>query len=571
YDNVQWVGFQSKVFQHLDFADIIPDALDLITNPLQYFEHLHIVMTNNDARRAKVGTGLHPSDHRRIYAALNERLEAVAIPTAPWQRAAAGELTSKYRSLSHEQEKKTRLTDREKRHALAQISQLPARIELHVNSQEAHAFKEHILHTVGMLHAYRGQLHENPLRVNLNGRPILEIEVMKNPELTNTVTNTSEAGKTQHRNTIAKMYPKAQAATGSLITLPDYRGTQQWKSDPKELIRVGLADNGRVTQFITPIGGDKNAAQNYRIRQKGAVLDLLRWLGFRFNPYHQKAPTAKLPDQLDILGFWLFQLNARKDKEKTVYLPVMVEALYGQHRLQVTLPNNVSGATIYPTMREALCAAAAYDADYADMGEAVSFYRQAVAKRRSNNPALLLIADQNLQRAFDELKTQTVSTVTLHNILTEGQAQIRVARLRFSHYDEAPFCATTAPRSKYNGLYYHPSAPNVFFSLHDVGNLHISSTKQKLQAPEATANPSTVQIWMNNLQAGDDAEAFAHLIHRLRKESSHSTIATVLPQPLHDTMGLTDYVQRFVKGSGFSDTEADPADMDEENSHSRLE
>jgi len=36
-------------------------------------------------------------------------------------------------------------------------------------------------------------------------------------------------------------------------------------------------------------------------------------------------------------------------------------------------------------------------------------------------------------------------------------------------------------------------------------------------------------------------------------------------------MGLTDYVPRFAKGSGFSDTETDPADMDEENSQSRLE
>lgn len=99
---------------------------------------------------------------------------------------------------------------------------------------------------------------------------------------------------------------------------------------------------------------------------------------------------------------------------------------------------------------------------------------------------------------------------------------------------------------KYAGLYGHLKHPNVFYSLHKIGERHAGAEWRKLdRIDQPAAVPSTLQIWMSKLQPGDKAEAWAMLVHRLRQESSHTDNETVLPQPLHDAQKIKEYLSRY--------------------------
>lgn len=137
---------------------------------------------------------------------------------------------------------------------------------------------------------------------------------------------------------------------------------------------------------------------------------------------------------------------------------------------------------------------------------------------------------------FTGLTDHQGAVVELDGLLTEFP-QMRVARLQYSHHDEAPLCLPGQFRSKYSGLYRNATHPDLFYSLHDVGNQKPHSAARKEDDPSQTLNSvGTVQVWMNNLQAGDDPAAWAGVVHQLRVASNHIDFATRIPQPLHDVL-----------------------------------
>src|SRR5690606_24864248 len=228
--------------------------------------------------------------------------------------------------------------------------------------------------------------------------------------------------------------------------------------------------------------------------------------------------------------------------------PVVVHAPSDDSQLHVLIPKDTGSAQLYPTLREGIIAAAQWSYDYG-MEETPSFFRDALQKcLRGSNAALLLVADKNLRRVYPELASQTGNPPLSLNATLEDFPQARVARLRFSREDEAPFCIPEERKSRWQGLYVHPHDPHVFYSLHNMVNRRQGKNWMKLERPDkSAANPSTVQIWVNNLHPEDDPAEWAALVHRLRRESSHTDDPTVYPQPLHDVMTIVQYLSRAVK------------------------
>lgn len=76
---------------------------------------------------------------------------------------------------------------------------------------------------------------------------------------------------------------------------------------------------------------------------------------------------------------------------------------------------------------------------------------------------------------------------------------------------------------------------------------HQARNQQVEPGLQPAVNPSTVQIWLNNLQPGDCPDSWATLVHELRRASSHMDIETLYPQPLHDAQTIEAYVERAVR------------------------
>ena len=222
----------------------------------------------------------------------------------------------------------------------------------------------------------------------------------------------------------------------------------------------------------------------------------------------------------------------------------MVEAPFGHPHIRITLPSVTGRARVYSSLREGLIAAAQLEQDYAGISEE-AFFREALAQRSTMRSALLLLAEQNLRRVFAELGNQCGAARVSLNGLLDHQPQIRVARLRKSSDFEAPFCVSAGKMSRYQGL-YQTDLPTVFYSLHDLRRRSRREDHKQDRPDEAAATPSTLQIWMSNLRAEDDPKSWAALVHKLRLESSHTDNPTVLPQPLHDTLKLREYLSGAV-------------------------
>ncbi len=554
---LHWVGNQAKVLEKTSYEGEFPDAETLARKPREYMEKF--LLTKPAGAKDSTKTGLWSNDHRAIFQELTSLLEQWATPMPIWIREIAGD-DKRSKSIYLQRLKKI-VKNVEPKAAALQNLPAPARIVLHVNDQRL--VKEIILCEVGLWDRYQHRLDENPLRITPDDSPnspcLLEITISTDPKLTDTlrpppkghVLSAYHAEASQRRATeISKRTPKATQPSGYLVSLPRYDDPkkmpgQKWV-DPKIAIRQGLLQSGYVSQFFDPITPDTEDHN----RLTNAVRDLLRALGYRLNPLYIKPPQSSLPEQVDLIAFEIIQLNARTTDEKKVFMPVVMESPSDSNDFHVYLPRKTTGSPeLYCSLYEANCALVTekLNMDYENAADLIPFFRQVLEQRKGKRPALLLLRDQNLRRVFPELDAQDTELAegVLASLLPQ-YPQIRVARLRYSFHDEAPLCVPTIPKSKYQGLYGHEGLPNVFYSLHNVGDQHVSSQAYKLdRTGKPAVNPSTMQILLHNLQPDDIPAEWAGVVHRLRQESSHIDVATRFPQPIHNRNKITEHLIRY--------------------------
>jgi hypothetical protein len=394
---------------------------------------------------------------------------------------------------------------------------------------------------------------------------LLEVVDCIDPQLVELLPDTGRNWRAQQdaaayrQREIAQRIPVATKPTGALVMLPDYSRQNETKlRDPKNAIRLGLLDMGRTSQFVVP-RGEREKPDQYKIRCQNAIRDLLRSLGYRLNPVFTAPADLALPAELDLMAFWVVQLNARRLGEATITLPVVIHAPSGHSHFSILLPRPDSSAGVYSTLYEGIRALVALEHEERHFDdEAIRrFFKSALREQITSRATLLMLVEQNLRRVLPELRTQSSQPYFSFDGLLDDLPQVRVARLRYSSDGEAPLCLPAINMGKYQGLYQHSESPGVSYSLHNLGNRHQSASWHRLdRMKDAAVNPCTLQIWLNNLQPADDPESWAALVHRLRLESSHNDIPTNLPQPLHDAQDkLSEYLSRQIN----------PADIEDED------
>ena len=434
----------------------------------------------------------------------------------------------------------------------------PLHVEI-LSEKHFYTLARRILDTTGFTsHEIQGDTVEI---MDAAGKRLLYIEKRRDERLTDALPPGAK-GADQRIADIVRRFKTPANPVGTLIELPDYRGGNLRQRDPKQAIRLGMTGAGRVSKFFVP---EENQPEGILHRLENASANLLRLLGYREQPYYAHEEGRALPKQLNLLGFWLFQLNKRRKSEQTAYLPVAVEVPYGQPYAHLIMPGPTGGPQRHPSLAAAIGMLAQWSGDYEIADPVIRFFHAVMEDRTSLNPTLLILSDAKLRRIFPELQDVSGRGLRLFGML-DDRPHVRVARLRSSEDGDAPFCTPPEPKSKYQGLYAQEGVSHVFFSLHNVGERRIKKGKRKLNDPHAASvNPSTVLIHLCNMQAQDDREEWAGVIHRLRAASSHTDIATRLPQPLHDVDALKDYIPRYQSAGDGEDLNALGDADDEQN------
>lgn len=559
-----WVGNQARVFGDLGHADSeLPPPKDFVEDPLSYRETGLMPAVSGDFDN-EVGTGVSHNDQYEVFKGLTRQFTGFAAPFEVSARAILGDI-------------KTPVKERNQSFFSKDLALSPrlgtaaktVRIELHTDQVEL--VEQLILEAFDHPETTR---NGDTLYIPIGeGSQILEVVRCHDSDLIAPLKDEGRRGRPptdkdneERIHYIGKTYPKPNAPTVALIELAAYHEDKDMKHrDPKSAIREGLVKSGRIAKFFTP-PSQKPKGDSFQHRIQSAVSAVLRGLGCRVQPFYIPQTETHLPADLDILGFWMIRLNRRRShaNEKSVILPVLVEANSADLHLQVCLPDGRGGVARYSTLHQALLGAWESDTAFGEEKNADirRFFRNALESRRRKSPTLLILDEQNLRRVFTGLNEHQAAVVELDGLLAEFP-QVRVARLQYSHHDEAPMCLPGQPKSKYSGLYGSVPNPALFYSLHDVGKQKPNSAARKEDDPSQTLNSAgTVQVWMNNLQVGDDPAAWAGIVHQLRMASNHIDFATRVPQPLHDVVSwLPKHLSRY--DVVVEDSESDEPDGEE--------
>ncbi len=272
--------------------------------------------------------------------------------------------------------------------------------------------------------------------------------------------------------------------------------------------------------------------------------------------YHANLPNTgfkrmSLPDQLDVAALYLVDMNARNRAERKVMPPGHAGPLRSIE-WRVCLPSArrpqwLSYYNAELALRDIKAEFDYADFDYAD--KVKSFYREALVGLPVERPTLLMVSEQNVGRFWPVLNSAAVDSIgdALDDVIP-ANCSWRIARIRLSDDGTVPLISPLRGFGRFAGLYYQPTFQGVFYSIQDrpLSAKGRNGVRQINRWRNLGYNPSTIEIAMIRLLAGDVPEEWAYVVHRLRQESSHTDVATRLPQPLHSVWKMKEYVMRLV-------------------------
>jgi len=372
--------------------------------------------------------------------------------------------------------------------------------------------------------------------------------------------------------------------------------------DPKFALRLGFADAGAVTQFVTvpKKDGRYDSLKNVDHRVSMAWDDGLRQLGIRVHPAHSLGD--KLPAGLRYAAVWLVRKNrtARNRWAADVPIAVLVTPQHfgsGIARVQGWDPE--ANAWIpYPALLLKLTRLAEVSVSGGANGGRGSHYRDMDAQRRDTeewlqkmlrslrgSPTLLLAHGQNARSHWTWLQDGRVEPDRIrdgHAPARRLNPDLRLIRVRSGQGRETAQWWGLNPKDEANGLPSHLWVPDS----DGIGRVFYSTTPKPAQfkssaieadklAPrplragkrvgESTIdtniqgwNPGLVEITVIGChqEDGDDPESLALTVHQLRQPPDYPQ-ALSLPLPLH----LAELGQEYVLPTLAEETE-DDADAD---------
>jgi len=357
-------------------------------------------------------------------------------------------------------------------------------------------------------------------------------------------------------------------------------------SDPKNILRMGLAQAGRLTQFLRPEkhvqkqaakSNQKPPPMEHRIRQ--AIQDMLRQLGdLRVFPEHHRLTAGTLT----VAGLWVLRpLRLRGWRHLPPEpVPVMVRVKTENWQTEFWKPGMPDWVP-YPRGLLTLAREAAQPAPSRTDTISAPRLREIIREQfgSGNEDVLLIVHAQNARKMWPWLENHklTRDAMAADNECpwrADQLGKLRVVRIRDSQGAEtpewfAPAGTTTdgqhAPRpaQQHNlvimeameapgrkrkaetgfsgGLFSPRGSDRLFFSAFPPPP-QAAGIPRDAPLEMQSWNPSLVEIVPVVLQPGDHPVEWAAYVHELRRALPHYTEAAVLPLPLHLAALAAEYV-----------------------------
>ncbi|QIZ37044.1 pPIWI_RE module domain-containing protein [Saccharopolyspora sp. ASAGF58] len=333
----------------------------------------------------------------------------------------------------------------------------------------------------------------------------------------------------------------------TIITFVELDGREKFtrrRSDPKFAIRLGCADTGMVSQFLTP-GAPKDPEDDSEFRAAAAWADGLRQLGMRLVPEHTLGNDA-IPEGLNQLAFWLVKRQAAGEMGRAQFTPVAILIRPGHKSILGRTPDT-TGWIPYPQLLVALTGhVRPEDLATADQQtKAVAAFVQNTLYTLRGTPTLVVTHAQNTRTRWPWLTNNGLLPDRIQ--LGNGPAQrlrlfgqnLRIARIATNDRDETPqwWAPKTDPSGGKSGgiskgLWKpadHDESNRIFYSTSDKPGTHtlsVESTKlthritpkEKAEIrPDKNAwNPELLQFAMLGFPEATEAEQWAMFLHQQR-------------------------------------------------------
>ena len=324
-------------------------------------------------------------------------------------------------------------------------------------------------------------------------------------------------------------------------------------NDPKDALRIGFGERDRVTQFI------EKSSENVTHRTEAALSDGLRQLGFA-----EPITTFKTPLEMRYLAVWILNQQGYKG-----VIPIALLMSADGTFLKCT---SACMNRRWVTYRDMLLKAAKGELNSIPTESAKrqvgEFIKNLLEVECSDNvPTLLLMRAQNIRHVWawaqdGNIRRNTLSFGSREAFPISRWPGLRIARLRDDERDETPewYAENEATCGLASGVF--KIEDGIFASVTGKPKTQTGMAKgmsrfpyeengelQRNNTNKPAWNPGLKEVFLAGLQQGDDAAAWAQLVHKLRDASSYTLDPLALPYPLYLVSQIGEYTRlSAVKG-----------------------
>lgn len=325
----------------------------------------------------------------------------------------------------------------------------------------------------------------------------------------------------------------------------EYYNRYPWR-DPKNAIRLGFADIGIGSQFITP------ERKSYHQKAISSFIDLLRFLGVRLAPSHIRLPNVDKDTPINEVALYLHNRTSKTSAHgRAQLIPVMVKmssltaeimAIYPG--LDLWIPYDEAATRINQEGRN-------FTNDAQGKAAIRNWIQEILAKKELRDKPTILYCDAvNIRQVWAWLQDRQISSQGLSFAERDKPVFIpmpglRVIRIRTGDETAEYYGIDEERRSGFvTGIFKNPDNDRVFLSLGDKpATMNGSNTDSKIKKPEKVwSHPSIVEITIGYCQEGDDLLELAAIAHQSRHGVLQYEGFLEKPRVLHYAEQITDYV-----------------------------
>lgn len=343
---------------------------------------------------------------------------------------------------------------------------------------------------------------------------------------------TSRSAEDRRVEQIVSEFDHRDGPVGCLVELP---GDRYFKSgDPKSAIRRGLAETGRLSQFITPLYNGDAPKPGGPMSVRSAVADLLRQFGnLPDSPFDE--PRSDFPSDVQALGVWF---HRQCNLPLLVHLPSRSQVAAGMDPIRVMLPTGRRTGEwyTYPDAQLAMRGGQIPEIR-SDQVRAVlqkMLVEVAASAVDDDVPILLLCEAQNMRLVWHELQNKNLAIGNPDRMpWNVGGFKPRVVRVNVSQDDVPDWFEPSLIWA--NGLFKAPGHGTYLSLGPKPASLNSTRWKESKRDHPFDRHASTRMSEIVVAQRGrnDDEVAWAWAVHRLRDMAAHFNDTVRLPLPLH--------------------------------------